>query len=484
MLSGQMWQGVALWRINVTQEQLITNNLLPLFHQQLMTALLTTHYRSFTNNSLPLFYQQLIIALLPTTYYRIIPFAARRTLSSPAMSRLQSQVKGRGSPRSSATSWRSRRAFSLDSQDRENNQPRKQLPSDEELHKQRPTRDMIQNGSPAKYAILQHVRNGGDISSFKREENLDCADLSDANPVVKLKKFLNNIIEKLFDDKESQKTDSHAQETSHAHLVSKDTNEEFSARLSTLLSYFSSENREKYFKGEFLSLLAKKLFRSKDVLNLNEFSEQSANSKETGIKLVPRGKGGDNPRMSQSSDVIICMNEERADARRLGEGVEHMNGVSLSVVARLVESLASSSDADSDSSSSSDYVTSESSAAEDCDRLKTSLVSRRKKAFQHTTVNCQERPGNVSAKAATAEDSLSSSSSSLASTSSLSSPSSSSPSRKSPKKTKSKLCQRYYHVFCAGELVKLVQDGIPSALILKEYHDHGNWAAILQKSEA
>lgn len=404
------------------------------------------------------------------------------------MSRLQSQARDRGSPRSSVASWRSRRAFSLESRDREKNQPRTQSHRDQELHKQRPVRDMIQNGDPGKYSVLQHVRNGGDICSFEQEHNLDCADLSEANPVVKFKKFLNNIIEKIFDDKESEKTESesHAQEKSHANLVSIDTGKEYSAKLSTLLSYFSLENREKYFKGEFLSLLAKKLFPSKDELQLNEFSQISADCKETDNGPAPRGKGGNVPRMSQSSDVIICMSGKRVDGRQPEGRLESVNGVNLSVVARLVETLASTSDAESDSSSSSDYLTSESSAAEDCDRVKTSVVSRRKKAFQHTTVNCQENPGKVLDKSTTVEDSLSSSSSSLVSTSSSSSLSSSSSSpstRKSPKKTKNKLYQRYYHVFCAGELVKLVQDGIPSAVVLKEYHDHGNWAAILEKKE-
>ena len=413
-----------------------------------------------------------VIAVLLPTCYRIFPFTftARRTLSTPVMSRLQSQVRERGSPRSSALSWQSQRSFSLDSHDRGKNTPPGTCPAP----------DMIQNGIPGKYAVLQHIKNGGNISSYQREDNLDCADPSDANPVAKLKTFLNNIIEKIFDDKESEKTESQAQEKPNT--VSMDTGKEFSAKLSTLLSYFSSENRERYFKGEFLSLLAKKLFPSKDELHLNEFSGLSADCKETGNELVPKGKGDNVPRMPQSSDVIICMNEKRADARQ-PKGVENVNGVSLSVVARLVETLASSSDAESDSSSSSDYLTSESSAAEDCDRAQTSLVSRRKKAVQHTTVNCQERPGNVFAKTAAAEDSLSSSTSSLVSTSSSLSSSSSSSSRKSPKKTKSKLYQRYYHVFCAGELVKLVQDGIPSAVVLKEYHDHGNWAAILEKKE-
>lgn len=409
-------------------------------------------------------------------------FVARRTMSTPVMSRLQPQVKDKGLSRLSTASWRSRRAFSLDSPSRERNQPCNESSNKEKLHKQGPVQEMIENGCTSKYAVLQHVRNGGSISSFEQEHNLDCSELSEVNPVAKLKKFLNNVIEKLFDDKESESTSSHAQEKAHANHVSMDTSTDFSAKLSTLMSYFSSENREKYFNGEFLSLLAKKLFPSKDELHLNEFSQLSVDVKETGNELVRREKG-DNvpriPRMSQSSDVIICMNGKRAGGR---EG--KVNGVSLSVVARLVESLASSSDAESDSSSSSDYLTSDSSAAEDCDRVATSVVARGNKAFHHTTVNCQDRPGNVLAKSVTAEDSLSSSSSSLLSTSSSLSSSSSSSSRKSQKKVKSKLFQRYYHVFCAGELVKLVQEGIPSAALLKVYHDHGNWAAILEKTES
>ena len=399
------------------------------------------------------------------------------------MSRLQPQVRDRGLSRPSTATWRSRRAFSLDSPSRENDQPCTQ-PSNKA-----PVQGMIQSGCTSKYAVLQHVRKGGSISSFEQEQNLDCSELSEVNPVAKLKKFLNNVIEKLFDDKESERTGSHSQGKVQANLVSMDTSTDFSAKLSTLMSYFSSENREKYFNGEFLSLLAKKLFPGKDELHLNEFSQLSADVKETGSELPTRERG-DNapriPRMSQSSDVIICMNDKRAEARRHGGRVERVNGVSLSVVARLVETLASSSDAESDSSSSSDYLTSDSSAAEDCDRVASSLVARGNKAFHHTTVNCEDRPENASAKSVTAEDSLSSSSSSLLSTSSslsLSS-SSSSPSRNFQKKVKSKLYQRYYHVFCAGELVKLVQDGIPSAVLLKDYHDHGNWAAIFEKTEA
>ena len=97
-------------------------------------------------------------------------------------------------------------------------------------------------------------------------------------------------------------------------------------------------------------------------------------------------------------------------------------------------------------------------------------------------MNCQDKPEKESAKSRLApEDSLSSSSSSSLSASSSLSSSSPSSSTKPPKKVKSKLHQRYYHVFCAGELVKLVQDGIPSAVLLKEYHDHGNWAAVWEK---
>ena len=157
------------------------------------------------------------------------------------------------------------------------------------------------------------------------------------------------------------------------------------------------------------------------------------------------------------------------------------NGVNLHVMARLVDSaLASLSDVDSDSSSSSDYLSSDSSAAEEWGQVGTSLAIHSKKTFQHTTVNCQELTESVCAA-----DSQYSSSSSLFSTSTSSSSTSSSPSpstTKSQKKTKSKLFQRYYHVFRAGELAKLAQDGIPSAVVLNEYYDHGNWAVILEKA--
>lgn len=413
-------------------------------------------------------------------------FAARRTQSTPAgMSIIQPQAKDRGLFRPSTAFWRSRRAFSLDSPRRKKSQPCPQSSNEKEPQKQGPLQGMIENGCTSKYAVLQHVRNGENISSFEQEPSLD-SELSEVNPVAKLKKFLNNVIDKLFDDKEYERTSGHTQEKVPADFVSVETSKDFSAKLSTLMSYFSSENREKYFNGEFLSLLAKKLFPNKDELQLNEFSQLSVDCKETGNELLPREKG-DNvpriPRMSQSSDVIICMKDKRPESRRSGGRVEKVNGVSLSVVARLVESLASSSDAESDSSSSSDYLTSDSSAAEDCDQVASSVVAWSNKTFHHTTVNCQDRPGNATAKTVTAEDSLSSSSSSLLSTSSSLSSSSSS-SLKSQKKVKSKLYQRYYHVFCAGELVKLVQDGIPSAVLLKEYHDHGNWAAILEKPEA
>lgn len=190
-----------------------------------------------------------------------------------------------------------------------------------------------------------------------------------------------------------------------------------------------------------------------------------------------------------SGDVIICMREEGSNAHdQFRERSGRSNGVNLHVMARLVDSaLASLSDVDSDSSSSSDYLSSDSSAAEEWGQVGTSLAIHGKKTFQHTTVNCQELAESVYAA-----DSQYSSSSSLFSTSTSSSSTSSSPSLSSSssspsttslqKKTKSKLFQRYYHVFRAGELAKLAQNGIPSAVVLNEYYDHGNWAVILEKA--
>lgn len=380
-----------------------------------------------------------------------------------------------------ASSWHSRRAFSLEAPGRERNQSCTQSSDKEELHNRGPVQD---DGSPSKYAVLQHVRNGGSIFTFEHEyTNLDCTNnLSEVTPVAKLKKFVNNVIEKLFDDKESERTNGVTQEKARANLVSMDTNTDFSAKLSTLMSYFSSENRDKYFKGEFLSLLAKKLFSGKDGLHLNEFTQRSDDCKETGNELAPGETVDHSPGMTPSSDVIICMNEKTGDSHQIGGRAER-GSISLNVVARLVESLASSSDADSDSSSSSDYPASDSSAAEDCDRVRT-LVARGNKTFHHTTVNFHDRLENFLAESMAAEDSLSSSSSSSVFSTGSSSISSSSSSTRTQKKSKSKLFQRYYHVFCAGELGKLVQDGIPSAVLLKEYHDHGNWAAILEKTQA
>ena len=42
--------------------------------------------------------------------------------------------------------------------------------------------------------------------------------------------------------------------------------------------------------------------------------------------------------------------------------------------------------------------------------------------------------------------------------------------------------QRYYHVFRKGELVQLIEHGVPSLRVVKEYYDHGNWAVIIQKT--
>ena len=379
----------------------------------------------------------------------------------------------------SASSWHSRRAFSLEEPSREKHRSCTKPPHEEEFDKQGVIEGAIQNGTTSKYSVLQHVREGGKISTFDQEHDLKCTDPSEVTPVAKLKKFLNNVIEKLFDDKESERTPDCPQGKAQSNLISMD----LSAKLSALMSHFSSENRQRYFNGEFLSLLAKKLFPSKEELNINDFTQRSADCEETGEEMTWRENGDHAPGMSPPNDVIICLKQKRTDDRLQEERAGKWHGVSLSVVARLVENLASSSDADSDSSSSSDYATSDSSTAEDGDRVRTCLITRSNKVFHHTLVNCQDKPERDSAKSAVAaEDSLSSSSSSSLSASSSLSLSSSSPSTKPQKKVKSKLYQRYYHVFCAGELVKLVQEGIPSAVLLKEYHDHGNWAAIWEKT--
>ena len=422
--------------------------------------------------------------------YRIILFAVlvRRSQSIPARPRFQSQMQNRAPPNMAAQSWRSRRAYSCDDSRCSHSQIHTRSPNKKDVQEHDPAKGMVHSTDTSKYAKLQSIRKAGEIFSIFRQEHnkhdLDYPKAPEETSVNKLTKFLNNVIKKIFQDGESEGiTRSHAQGKARANDVSMDNNSDFGAKLSALMSYFSSENREKYFKGEFLSLLAKKLFSSKDELSLHEFCQTSADCDGTGKGLKPKVD-----EEHASDDIIICMSEEGADAHaQYGERSERMNSVSLSVMARLVESLASSSDVDSDSSSSSDYLTSDSSATEDWDRTGTSPVTHGNKTFQHTTIDCQEL-----AEPVCAADSQYSSSSSLFSTSSSCSsssspvpspsPSSSSPAPTSQKKVKSKLYQRYYHVFRSGELVRLIQDGIPSAAVLKEYYDHGNWAVILERA--
>lgn len=405
----------------------------------------------------------------------LIFFAVRRRKSTPLMSRIHPLMKVKDTSNKSASSWQSRRAFSLDEPKSERNRFSARLTMEEDLCKQ--------DARSSKFSRLQHVRNGGKISTLDPALDPDCRLSSEVTPVAKLKKFLNNVLEKLFDDKASETTPNRPQEKAHGNLVSMDTNLDLSAKLSALMSHFSSESRPRYLNGEFLSLLAKKLFPGKEELDVNGFDESSVVSREAGEEISWSKNRDHSTAESPSNDVIIGLREKKTDGRLHEDGADDWHGVSLGVVARLVETLASSSDAESDSSSSSDYVTSDSSAAEDCDRVRSRHVTRNNKVFHHTTVNCQDKPEKESANSTTAPgDSLSSSSlSSLSASSSLSSTASPSPSTKPPKKVKSKLHQRYYHVFCAGELVKLVQEGIPSAVLLKEYHDHGNWAAVWEK---
>lgn len=395
----------------------------------------------------------------------IILFAvlARRSQSTPGTPRLQSHIQSRCPSNVAGASWRSRRAFSCDDPRCSHNQRRSHSPVNRGLRKHDHVIGLTPNTVPLKYDALQRIRKGG------KEPNLNWSQQTEETTIAKLSKFLNSVIKKIFDDEDSGNTtssDTHA-EGQDQNGFSLDTDTDLStegSKIQALMSYFSVENREKYSKVEFFSMLAKKLFASKDDLHLPEINKISVDSE--GQKPKVDGEHG-------PCDVVVCMNEKEVETHAsCGKRTQGRNGVSLSVMARLVESIVTS-DVDSDSSSSSDYLTSDSSAAEEWEKPGTSLPTHGGKAFQHTTVNCEE----LGCKA----DSQYSSSSSLFSTSSASSSCSSLAESDSPKKVKSKLFQRYYHVFCAGELVKLIQDGVPSAIVLNEYYDHGNWAVVLEK---
>lgn len=376
--------------------------------------------------------------------------------------------------------WRARRAYSFDNSryDHAHNRKHKGRADRTRHRNQDSSEEKVHSTETSKYTILESIR--------KQETGAPSRLEAEDTPVKKLSKFINSFIKKIFDDDESQKLSSnHTQTKEQAKDVSVDTNTDFGAKFSALMSYFSAENREKYLKAEFLSLIAKRLFPSRDHMHLvHEFGKSFPDSEEIEDEFSPRQETEEHA----SSDVIICMKEERGNAHdQLGERSRKLNGVNLGVMARLVDSLASLSDLDSDSSSSSDYLTSDSSAAEEWDRARSSLVAHSKKTFQHTTVRCQEPVEPVCAADSEYSSPSSSFSSSTRSSSSSSSPSPSSSSSSpvattSQKKFKSKLFQRYYHVFRAGELVRLAEEGIPSAVVLKEYYDHGNWAVILGKS--
>ena len=411
-------------------------------------------------------------------------------MSTPARPRLQLQKQGRATPNMSAALWRSRRAYSCDdSRCGHMDKKRADSPNRVGLRTQIPATGLLHARDSSKYAVLQRLRKETGVSTYRQEYGVDCSETLKETSLKKLSKFFNSVFKKIFDDNESQKlTNGHAQGKAQANDVSMDTNTgDFGAKLSALMSYFSVENREKYFKGEFLSLLAKKVFPGKEDLHLH-VNQASSDDEEGSKELKPEVEED-----HLSGDVIICMRDEGGNAHdQFGERSGRSNGVNLNVMARLVDSaLASLSDVESDSSSSGDYLSSDSSAPEEWDEVGTSLAAHGKKTFQHTTVNCQELAESI--RFADSQYSSSSSSSSLFSTSTSSSSTSPSPSpssssssptatSKTQKKTMSKLFQRYYHVFRAGELVKLAQDGIPSAIVLKEYYDHGNWAVILEKA--
>ena len=337
----------------------------------------------------------------------------------------------------------------------------------------------VQVKDTSKYAILQKIRNQEKVSSLTLEKS------EGDNPVQKLSKFLNSILKKVFNNADDDGGESEnltiasaSEKTHQRNGSSANASSEFSPKFSALMSYFSSEKRETILKAEVLSLLARKLFAWKDNLRLDDDFDKTLDNCDEIDK-----------EQHENVDVVIGLREENLSVGGTcgHQGPRTTTGVSLDVMARLVDSLALPSDMYDDSSSSGGALTSDdSSSAEDWNQVEASLPTHSKKTFQHTTISCQEPTEPVCAADKDSQY-LSSSSffSSTASSSSQSSPlpssSSSSPrTETSPKLARRKL-QRYYHVFCAGELLKLVQDGIPSAVILKEYYDHGNWAVILEK---
>ena len=131
--------------------------------------------------------------------------------------------------------------------------------------------------------------------------------------------------------------------------------------------------------------------------------------------------------------------------------------IGLSLLVRLMESISSSSDTDSDSSISSDYFNTDSGAS-DTDQSETISPKVLPKPFAHSTVCCQTPPEY---------------SSSCVMVNTIDS--------EQVEPTEPEKLQRYYHVFRKGELVQLIESGVPSLKVVKEYYDHGNWAVIAEK---
>ena len=388
-------------------------------------------------------------------------------------------IDDRGSsPLGSTPPRRSRRAFSCDESLTTPEKPGKErltIHSGNELFREHSGKDLLAKDSVSsssavqlrqtgeKCGVQQQVKSGEGDSSSEQERNTEQATVS------RLRQFFANVLEKFFPSEESS---TRWREETRTDSVSGDGVTDLHAKVSTLASYLS-ENRDKY-----LSLLAKRFLSNKEELSLSDAAQGAPNFSETSQESPSSGKvtSAWERNSHQHGDVVVFKAEETKS---------DMNGIGLSVGARLVESLASSSDIDSDSSSSSDFVSSDSSAVDDWDPIGVALVAHSNRTFRHTTVDCREDFG--AQQATSSEESLSSSSTSLWSSSSSSSLSSSSATSSSGSlshnKVKSKLFQRYYHVFCAGEMAQLVRDGIPSASVLHEYYDHGNWAVVVMKGQ-
>ncbi|XP_067039363.1 probable tRNA methyltransferase 9B isoform X1 [Acropora muricata] len=420
--------------------------------------------------------------LVPYKHFQRNKVLARRSLSAPVSPRQQAQFHNGSTPNMTSSSWRSGRARS--SHDCFGGHVYKRQQTQTSKREDSSSNDTglgrVQVNDTSKYAVLRKIRNQEPVSSLRLEKS------EEDNPVTKISKFLNSVLKKVFNNAddgggESEKLPSASanEKTHQRNRSSENASSEFSPKFSALMTYFSSEKRETILKTDVLSQLARKLFAWKDDLRLdNDF-----------VKTLDYCDEIDKEQREKSV-VVIGLKKENVgvDGTCGHQAPSATTSVSLNVMARLVDSLVLPSDVYNDSSSSSDALSSDdSSSAEGWNQVEPSHPTHSKKTFQHTTISCQEPAEPV---CAADKDSQYSSSSSFfsttASSSSQSSPllssSSSSPRTETSSKLATRKLQRYYHVFCEGELPKLVQDGIPSAVILKEYYDHGNWAVILEKA--